>query len=261
MLVFVIVISLFAGCSSCEDSSESIYDLVLENGQYYIVPREPLPPYPQIHDAFVDGTSYGVNFDSIAQMKQAIETGNFDENELRNISRFETVEDGKIPICDLSDLYAPLVPESFVTDYVFWEGTSYTCWFDETDDVAICQFELISAEQFEEERERLENLEKNSKATLLSVSEEPERNAKVFTYSGLLERKTVDVVYTIKRESKTLLIREHYSGPSEEVSDTPESIVIYGVHNGDYFMAVVSRPKERPSVEWLSAFGVTGYKS
>lgn len=253
-ILVAVILSLFAGCAASEETGDPVCDLVVENGQYYIVPKESLPAFTR-SDGYYDMEVIALHFDSIEQMKSRLEKGSFDEAELLELSRFEATEDGKIPICDLSDLYVPVTPEAYDCVKVALEGESYFFRLKEENDGPFSYFFFTSKEDFEKEQDRNDRFEELSVWEILTVTEEPERNAKIYTYSE--EHGGSNIVYTIETDQKTLVIRELYTKTFGEI---PEHIEIYGMQNGKYFKTIIRNLKERPSLEWLSAFGVTGYE-
>lgn len=100
---------------------------------------------------------------------------------------------------------------------------------------------------------------------LISQEEEPERDAIVYHYwTGVATQKKIH--YKIVDGSKTIYIQEEYNLSVHDnitpISETvPYGINFWGMDNGAYFYGVILDSMERPSVEWLSSFGLEPYIS
>ena len=205
-----------------------------------------------------------VSFPSVAAMKQAILTSSFTQTELQIIKNsFSKNEDGII-ICDLNQLYEPVLPEGYTLAGVTWNGAEYELKIkgNESSEGGYIQFKKPNAwdsvYQYEMDLLKKFKILQQESGTFDGASSE----TYVYTTSAA---KLKDVYLTIPSENGSTPTRVilHYclehSDPEYSVSDTiPRRVEIYGEDNGQHFKVLLSSPTA-PTVEWLSSFGITPY--
>lgn len=249
--VGIFVLLSLAGCIS--SNANMPYDITQENSEYYLIMKETF-------ENNSSNTSSGmiaapsITFHSVSEMKHDIQTGNFTEFELEQLSRFTKDEAGRIKICNLDNLYAPQFPTTLGEYSVVWDGDSYTFFITNAE----IQINILSKEAFDAEVDSQNNFEKNTKFKILAKSVESGRNATVYTYYDHRSKHQMKrVFYMISGDSGTIYADELYD---LTLSNTlPISVHIIGSDNGVHFRVAFQRPKERPSVEWLSQFGLREY--
>ena len=110
---------------------------------------------------------------------------------------------------------------------------------------ANCPYEFSLAEEFWEEK-----------------SHDPD-GTQIFFKAGEGDAKVVK--YEIREENRTVYVAElysltSYSGTLETSSTVPSRIYMFTEEHGALVHITIHNPTERPSVEWLSSFGVTPYE-
>lgn len=248
-IVMFTVIAILCGCSSLPDHLEK------ENGEYYLLMESNEVTHPD--DSCFYPVYPVVMFDSIEEMKNDIESLNFTEEELEAIETFDRDEEGRIMICDLDLLYQPVFPSDLPEYRVEWTGVNYAFLFGHSGDPNRVWFELTSQEYYEREVGNL--LDEDNYAEMTSQSEE-DRNATVYYYTVPLydegvhtdvERKRV--IYTYDKDGNTFYVYEYYDVAS---NPAPKYIDVYGTVADKYVHLYVSNLTVRPSIEWLSSFGL-----
>ena len=238
----IVIILILTGCSP------SGYQLINENGNYYILYEgQPEPTNP---NDLVCEPAPAIYFSSMKEMKSDIQKGKFTEEELKELSRFtHRDERGAIVICNLDDLYQPIYPSDLDLTVV-WRGPKYHWAFREGDSYR----GLFTAEPRDEdiftERENPETYwVPNNSVTYVS-----DRNATVINYAGYGDHTSEIICYRIEAEDKILLVEEFH-----DLTVNTYEVNIYGKQGDQYFYISFLDPPERPSVEWLSQFGIQKY--
>ena len=119
LLVFSFIFLLF-GCQS----NKKYY--IEENGNYYLA-IDNLPTVPSYDDfpGYINVLPPGIFFDSIDEMRKRIRNADFDEDELREIARFDRDSQGRILMFDLSNIYVPYHPSAITGYKILWAGDHY----------------------------------------------------------------------------------------------------------------------------------------
>lgn len=253
---FIVVIAITTLCS-CSSLPEH---LVKENGSYYLIVDE------------LNSDSYSANnsslriapslrFESIEELKNDIETANFTKSELKELRRFEKDEDGKILICNLDDLYEPVFPAEYSEYTVILVGNYYNFRAETAADSNSVYFQVTTQEHFERERDEILSSGDDLREATTSVV--GDRNATVYTYSATesdgkrrteVERKRL--IYSFEKDGETFYVLESYRYSSDS---TPYMITVCGPSKDKYIILYITDLQTRPSIEWLSSFGLVEY--
>ena len=268
IILTILIIALLSGCSATpplaqqlpkENPVEMPYDIITENGESYIVLRDSTEA-EIIENATVCELAPIICFDSISEMLQDIKTGNFTEEELYQLKRFKTDDTGRTMICDLSKLWDGCTPDDFDSQRIEWGGSGYSITYYDSESELHATFDCTFT------KESLDNAILEEKAwvnrdghTMVSTSQDTERNATIYIYEYYnhmykVKKQNKEIHYTITGDNMELFVRECYND-----SDVPRSIDVFGEKNGYYFCVMLYHLQERPSVEWLSQFGVQDF--
>ena len=76
-------------------------------------------------------------------MKNDIQTGNFTNEELENISRFDRDNKDRIQLFDINKLYEPVFPKTFNKQVVNWIGNYYSVTIFASDSKMNANFGLV----------------------------------------------------------------------------------------------------------------------
>ena len=246
LLTTLLVISILTGCSS------SNYQLIQDGENYYI------------HLSQTDNNTFNssglevapsITFHSIEEMKSDILTGNFTEDELKEISRFDRNSSGNIVICNISKLYEPILPNDINEYTISWSGNSYR--FNPKSASMAIYHRAISKEKYDTEVARISDYIINHADHIVSETTS-ESSRSVTCIEHIRNDRTIQKTFTtLIADNKTVHIEEFYHLETSE--STPEYIHVYGLNNGQYFSVYLARMSTRPSVEWLSQFGIREY--
>lgn len=273
LMAGLLVLAMLSGCAGAgadeptTKPTQRPYEIVVENGEYYLILDDDLPefywgPGPE-SGVMAQIVGPGIRFDSLEELRSDIETGNFTENELSNISGFDSDGDLRVRIFD--NLYDIVAPEELEKYRLNWKGISYNILLRNGAMQANVSF--INQETYNKTLSKYANFENEDGIKLLEKFFEEDRNATVLTYNTSEREEDWGRIYTKKLYSlnqgeKSLLINESYrvggSGQEEDFSETiPDSVRIYGEENGIYFEVFLDNLSERPAVDWLLKWGAT----
>lgn len=249
-LTVFMALLLLCGCASGGSR------LVEENGNYYLV--------LQNRDE-ADDSSSGcelaplVRFDSVAEMKRDIQTGSFTDHEWKQIARFQTDSDGRIQICNLAQLYEPVFPSTFSHYAVKWYGTGYYFTLSSEQTNKVTPIGFMSKDSYDKKIAELYEIENNPRIQIERKSTEPDRSATAYYYSayGNPINQIKVLVYQITTDDSVFHVKETYS--LNESKTVPQYITVYGTCKNQYFDIIIQYLTERPSVAWLSSFGLREY--
>lgn len=198
-------------------------------------------------------------FDSISDMREKIKNGDIPDRQIEALKAHST--SNLLEICDPNDLYDLAVPNKLTYDYIHWYGDAYSFEFDGTDFLGyvVCCDQETFDQQFNEEY--VSFLNKNcSVVNDAFVEDRNAREVHYVTHAAELKK----VLYNFTTEQSNMYVVESYvlsyfnnDALKIKTSDTvPNSIRIFGSDGENYFYGWFKGFEERPSVEWLSSFGL-----
>ena len=227
------------------------YDIVVKRGKYYIVFEEG-----------IEGSTIGletttVEFSSLKELKDTILNKTFDRAQLDKMNRVFPKDENGIMICNPNKLYEPVLPNKMKIREVHLSGLSYFFAIEEIG-VANGFFQYHTSEEYREVFKRdYEEYFFNPLMHITDRRQVADRDA-VITYYNTSKAELKTIQYQIGG----LYILEDYilsctNAGGLTVSDTvPNSVKIYGKKNGLCFVLSLHGFEERPTVEWLSSFGI-----
>lgn len=273
-MILCILTLLMAGtfCSGCNAKSTVYkaddYTITQIDGKYYMNFYEKYEPPAESVSSSCAIADYP-KFTSVSEMKTAIETGNFSESELEtlrmNSYSADSKENGTLEICNPAALYDLAFPKSedFYLSHIIWYGTSYS--FELRGSIP-GYLKYTNSEVFSKKfQAQYTNFFEQNQIELISQETVSDRNATVYTYKTFAG-KFLSVRYTITGSGKTMYIDENYiiewyrQDSPASVSDTvPHVIKVWCIDNGNYLYGGFREFTERPSVAWLTSFGLREY--
>lgn len=251
-----LVVCLLAGCSAGDTTGDPLhYELLVEDGQYYLR-FSAKDPYrnPSVNEYNIAE----LKFESMAEFVYDVRNNNFTEDEIRIIRNFSKDKEGRIRICDLSDLYEPITPSDLNTPTVSWTGRYYGFMYNRQGIYnARCVTYPLTESEFSDELESISSYPDNAAGTIFAVDYDEERNATVYR-EGIEGRVRQVAISTITTDTKTLYVAE-CQVPFEDSPVEDYNIEICGIDNGHYFYAFITDLTARPPVEWIASFGIKEY--
>jgi len=237
------------------------YKIYVEDGQYYLefkISEDERSVYlnaidPQFRD---------VEFDSLAEMKNDIMTGQFSPRERDHIMTFDPGL-----IVNPNALLSPVYPENLGDYKVLWNGDWYGFVIEGTDGQGEVNFNLYPHESAARSAELYENwlesylVEREGYSyEEIRVETESERNATVYYYTtkrNNLEHK--DCIYRIDDGDREIYVREKYRKEPGDTTFGLEYLDCYYMSDNQCMTMWTYSITERPSVEWLTSFDLVPY--
>jgi len=198
------------------------------------------------------GKAYYPTFSSLSEMQQKLKTGDLAPEEIAELMRYAPKNTNIVEICNINKLYEAMYPENIEVEYIMFTGRAYSY---ELGNSITGSITYLCQEEYERlyDAQYIHPLGKSG-ITILSVEQVDDRNAEVLRYDNLsLGIECSHVRYTNKTDHGTQYILELYA------EDTLISIKVFGVSNGAYYRVSLHDLEERPSIEWLSSFGLREY--
>lgn len=239
------------------------YYVYQEGEDYYIAFRGPRLKVEKLlweidwrrkHDAM--HMTDNVYFESGSSVRSDCLNGKFTNPEMTSL-RLRYLLQGPIKIPNSDELYDAEFPEC--EGYTLIWGSSLKYVFDYGDFANNIALRPLS----QKERERfLSNYTQLAKSDLygrlMETYTDETRNGTVYHFVSDYGDHTYKVVYEIRAGEKILYVMEnYYEAPNTKA---PADVYVLGMNNGIYFSLSINDPTERPSVEWLSSFGLKAIK-
>lgn len=268
-IAIFLAVSILSGCSAKSTPitpariDTEVYTINRVDGRYYLTPNIPIGTH--------DHLDYP-RYSCVSEMRQGIISG-FPASDflaplyLSSLLHNSASEEGMIKICDLDNLYECSLPFGYKSYNVYWRGQTYQFSFTngDTSGIITCHDEETYAEEF---NQGYLDFLSNDELTLTEQTEIHERSATEYYLTNRSGAKKKYVCYEISRWNKKIIVQETYylSGYTEPSSTVPFCINMWGIDESGwageprYFDVYVAGTKNRPSVKWLSQFGLTPYE-
>ena len=253
LLTVILVLSTLLGCQS-----QLRYEAVQSGNSWYILVEGDLPKVDR------NGSTCFI-FETVSEMKDAFLNGGLTQKKLKyalavyNESRY-------FPIPNLSNLYVVAIPKSqaIIDEYVYVEGADY--YFKEGNRLRLGPWEGLTdvgnRGMIKSWMTRFDNAKDRTYVGELTITEDAERNAKVYSYTNREGAQVTESVYIIEAEGKQVYVREKWEkNPNDSDQAVTYDYTVYGLQeNGlDYSMTLTEYPT-RLTVEEISAFGLVPYE-
>lgn len=232
------------------------YKIIKEDGTSYIViDSERIEDGNSSANITEMEESTTIKFESIQEMRDDIKHGNFTDEEFKKLTYSGMRNFGKIEIPDLDNLYLPICPDNVVFNgQIYWDNGpeyGYIVSSAETDSMHI-HMGIIKSESYEEARNMMATFEEDDRYEIILKIKELDRDGIAYTYTINGHRRMVSFS-TISTGDADLLIKEVYIDSYSKLSSY---VKIYGKQGDAYFIVYMEDYTERPTVEWLSSFGL-----
>lgn len=253
----LMLLLLTVGCASTEIKilENESYTLIERNGVYTLRFHEPLPGKDKGNaNVSSPGGTY-IKFDTVAKMKEALETGNFTDKQLDSIRNHFTRKGGEILSVNPNELYEVALPEDMEATEVTWNGDDYIFTVkSKTDDEVSGRLEFDTKEEHDRHEQKMtEFLEINDDIVQYKVEE---RDATFYEYTSSFGVTMRIVMYTLQSDGKTTMVHETYRMTGTEAEF--QGVWLCGEQDGAFFYADIEGDS-RPSVEWLLSIGLKPY--
>ena len=266
--IWLVVLSLLCGCSQSSQpgkeiySEKELYKMYTEDGKWYIEFKRAAD---EEEGDTLSHNSIAITypkFESATDFANMLKRGNIPDEyiePLRYISKNNVLE-----ICDPNKICDLKMPNSLVYEHISWYGDMYHFSIKKEEFRGYVECYDFDQDQYNQKYEEYRNFP-NENHTVTSDIAVEDRNARiVYSYTSTCEQK--NILYKITAGKSEIYVIEEYVIQSldEEltdlfniVSDTiPYSITILGSDGTNYWYGWFMGFEERPSVEWLSSFGL-----
>lgn len=250
LVLFIILLTL-VGCSKPTPEDSRPYDIIQEGSEYFLLLRAPIPSQP---NHTIDPRPE-IIFSSFDELRADIQTANFTQRERSTLHQFGRASlerfEQKIPI--FNHIYVPILPESAQIKEIIWHGRSYSVNINCDQAQTVSYYPFVTQAEYQETVDYYQNFETNAEIDITSTSFDSERSATVYDYTTAYGSHRRFVYYSAANKGTEYHIAESYDSPEATV---PTEIDIYANKNGRYFFITLSGLTVRPSVEWLTSFGI-----
>lgn len=257
IITLLVITTLLCACTA---GSNEKYTIFYENGKCYMEFPKDTAATKETDSALSGNIAIEYpSFDSVAEMKEAILGGNVSDRELYAL-RVQSTDD-VLEICDPNKLCDLTLPDSVSIRSVTWRGDHYS--FGIKGNLARGYVMCVDEESYNQNFSyHYLNYPDSKFHSVNSDTTTSERNARlVDSDTSQVNFKTL--LYELPTTSgNTLYVQEQFllrwfNDPTGETSETiPDQIRFFGNWNGNYFYGWLHEFEERPSVEWLSSFGL-----
>ena len=259
--MFVIIIMLAAILQPIRKQDNPYYNIAIDNGNYYLVFEQEPNSNPPGNES-INGSElwHGVNFDSLQEMYDDFMDCNFSESELSHIQALLERYSGKLSIPNLDNLCQPVLPENIRWDGgATWTGTDRYALHIKQDVSIRFSFIITNREHYERRKNTLTNYTGSETLEVIAVEYIEDRNATVYyTKSKKNSHESSFLVYVITEGDKEILVEEHQNIGQDPLSNYMN---VYIRENGFYGSLYIEYDENRPTVEWLSSFGMEPYET
>lgn len=269
-ILFILVVITVITVSGCRNDSKN--NASSDNGLSYSLTKDGSNCYISIKGSHDKGPlgcmeEIYIQFDSFDDMVERITKNKLTQDELADIERqFTKDANGQIPMIDIYNMMVPTLPEGVNVEYIDWDdGTRYKCVF-KADILTSGYVEYYCGNKenpfFESQCEHFSESESYTEKTHID-----DRDSDVYIYTGGNgETKCVCYNISVPNSNEAFHVEEYYLLSSEShpswVSDTaPYYVTMWSKAESRKFFVVGYVFTERPSVEWLSSFGMEEYSS
>ena len=253
LLILILVLS---GCSQKTIVSNNIYSIEEgKDGEYVMNFHDPA----DFSNSYVQGSERPPQFifNSLAHMKQTIENGTFSAKQQRDIQKFFGKRSGTVRICNINGLFDARLPENCVSSTVHWYGSTYSIDFGDGTVYGTVNLSKEAGVKWEEESWGNRTKE-NSAISIISEETEASRNASVIVFDAVtVGQRWKEIRYNYSSGDTNMVILERYLCSASET--VPQAIYLWGQSSGEYFTVYLYGLTERPSYEWITAFGLKPY--
>lgn len=242
-----LVITMLLMLGACGKSNG--YALREENGEKYI---------------YLDGVEYKamlpanyhterIEFDSKEDLVNTIQTGGFTDEELEKMRFWIRVYGEPILVPNFDSIPLLNCPDEYSDVKLTWGGGvqwNYVATYEEAE----ARVYYSTEDLFEQELNFYADFVSNGRY-IVKEEKDTERNAVIYhhTYGQSATDRIPDrwAIYSFKANGSTFYVREEY----KDKAVLPNSMIMYIKQaDGKYVYVSISRPTDRYSIEWLSAF-------
>ena len=255
----------FAGCTASKQSLDrydtSMYYIHQEGGQYWLTLKNSVE---ELNNSSINASTGYLfpRFTSVAEMRQGIISGSYLED--RDAKLYMTAltavcpknEDGSLQIVNLDELCDFNKPQDMDISLIEWQGDNY--WASLKGETTYAYIHYVETEaKYPGYLGEYKDFLTDPLITIDRQEEDENRGAIVYyVHNDWAEFKYI--CYEISVGAKHVYVQEVYA-LARSGAHGPYRITLWGKEDVGCFCVVMYDLTERPSVEWLSQFGVREY--
>ena len=269
IISLIFIITCFTSCGPEPYGGDNKrYDLVKIDGQDYLVIKdEIMTKIKEIEDKY---TYYGDCiapvgvYDTIEEFVDTVKNGKLSDEDLAELKNLVEDDPNGITICNFEDIQAPKVPDGFEVTQVDWNGEYYYYSLSTKDKNATnswCEYYIMDkdkAELWGYPLDTEESILEKRRDELTEIKKLGDRT-EYYWVTGWK-----DVWYSITVDETIIRVREDcpaMDANGQAVPDAKPSDVYLTGMKDNWFLDIRLRSfSEKPTVEWLSQFGIEDYK-
>ena len=165
---------------------------------------------------------------------------------------------GKVAIPNLDNLCQPVLPEDIQWDGgIGWSGSHGYSFHTEQNTFQRFSYSVITQEAYDQQKDRLSNYTGTENEEVIRVEHIEDRNATIYYTRTKNGHESSFMYYEIQVGDREIFVEEHrnyYYG------NLNSYMHIYIGENGHYGCIYLEPEEARPSVEYLSSFGLAAYE-
>ena len=232
------------------------YRVSEEGGKYFLVSRSEPEHYHAGNNCCEPW--HGLYFDSLQEMRDDFINCNFDDNELYHIQSLLNYHPGKVAIPDIYNLCQPILPDNIHwSGGASWSGSESYSFRITQDTHPRFSFTVLDKEYYEQRKEALTNYTGSDLQEVIRVEQIADRNATVYYTKSKNGYESSFLFYVIEVGGRAIFVEEHSNIGNDPLCNYMH---IYICEKGFYGAIYLEYDEERPSVEYLSSFGLEPYE-
>ena len=249
IILIVLSIIMVLSLASCNTEKNSVefpqnivndkYTVTCENGAYYLQLKNEIQTDETESNNGVR-VNFGISFENMEEFVNDVKNGNFDEHELRVMNGFKK-ENDKIVMCDMNNLYYPIIEHPDIEFVVIWHGHYYTNSKSREEGDFSLSIKEINVDEYND-GVSCQHLEQLNDPYL--VQDEVREDGHRILIHTKEDRSQKNECYTLSTDDRTYYVHKQYwlDTPSF-IRDTfasetiPYIVKIYWQDDGHYFMA------------------------
>ncbi|MBE6619405.1 MAG: hypothetical protein E7626_06485 [Ruminococcaceae bacterium] len=212
------------------------------------------------------GEEPSLEFSSVEEFYNTVFCDKLSEEQKAVVNKFSKDDSGNIRLCDLNNLYVPILPSNTHISYISWSGRDYSFSIEvENGSIGWVDYCTYVREVYDR---YLQEFDETLKTDGVSVSEQLYLDdgmggTKIETYYTTSTSSMKNIRYSLTEGKRTIVIEKTFCFENKfgefTSEDIPVSVKMYCTENDQYYITRFYTLTEDPTIEWLLEFGLTKY--
>lgn len=263
---------LSVGCGATEETTEpageskgyveSDYEIISVDGNSYLRFKKENAYKDYFSKDYCIYTIGEIGFSSFPEMKNSIKNNELSEwDKAIIVRRFDNLENGDVPICDIDNLYIPVGTPSMKIGTLSWMGDSYSVEISDENNSFSGEFLYYTPQAFDQCYAEYKFLWGEGSEHIDSLdSKTLDDGTQVFYYGAI---SVGDRLYIVKFDGKIYFVSERFGNKydtSEVDTSLPKEVLILAIDGDNRFAIELYTLTERPSIEFIKSFGIEKFE-